>query len=124
MVTLSVVTPEQRYAQLVATLTSRPGVTVTGVRKRGLGSTALCVDGGRFAVLSSSEQLVVKLTKERVDALVTGGRGEHFEPFHGRPMQEWFVVGLGHEKDWLSLAEDALSFARRQEEGHGNDGLP
>jgi hypothetical protein len=122
--TLSIVTLEQRYAQLVATLTSRLGVAITSVRKKGLGPKALCVDGRIFAVLSASDQLVVKLAKERVDELVAAGRGAHFEPFHGRPMQEWFVVGLGQEKDWLSLAEEALSLARSQQEEHGNDPLP
>jgi hypothetical protein len=120
--TLSIVTPEHRYAQLVATLRSRRDVTVTAVRKRGLGSTALCVGGRIFAVLSSSEQLVVKLAKERVDVLVAAGRGARFEPFHGRPMQEWFVAGVGEERDWLALAEEALAFGRR--EGHSSDGLP
>ena len=110
---LSAITSQRRYAQLVATLTSQPGVTVAPVRKRGLGPTALCVDGKIFAVLSSSEQLVVNLAKGRVDALVTEGRGVRFEPFHRRPMQEWFVVGLAYEKDWLSLAQEALVF--RQE---------
>ena len=100
--TLSIVTPEHRYAQLVATLASRPNIAVAAVRKRGLGSKALCIDGRMFAVLSSTEQLVVRLEKERVDALVSAGRGTHFEPFHGRPMHEWFVAAVGQEKD-LSL---------------------
>jgi len=108
--TLSLVTLEHRYAQLVATLTSRPGVAVASVRKRGLGSTALCVDGRIFAALASNGQLVVNLPKERVDALVAAGRGTRFEPVHGRPMQEWFAVDLGQEKDWLSLTEEALAF--------------
>ena len=122
--TLSIITPEHRYSQLVTTLTSRPGVTVIAVRKRGLGSKALCIDGSIFAVLSSSEQLVVKLAKDRVDALVAAGRGARFEPFHGRPMQEWFVAGMGQERDWLPLAEEALSFARGQKGGHSSDVLP
>jgi hypothetical protein len=120
--TLSSVTPEHRYAQLVAALTSQPSVTVRVVRKRGLGSTALCVADKIFAVLSSTGQLVVKLDKGRVDALVAAGGGARFEPFHGRPMQEWFVAGLGQEKDWLPLAEEALSFARMQL--HAHDALP
>lgn len=122
--TLSIVTPEHRYAQLVETLASHSSVTVAAVRKRGLGSTALCVGGRIFAVLSWSEQLVVRLAKERVDALVAAGRGARFEPFHGRPMQEWFESGLGQETDWLSLAEEALSFAQGRQEAHSNDEFP
>ena len=112
--TLSIVTPERRYAQLVTTLTSRPGVTIAVVRKRGLGATALCVDDRIFAALSAGQRLVVKLPRERVDDLVAAGRGAHFEPFHGRPMREWFIASQGQERDWLSLAEEALSFARQQ----------
>lgn len=110
--TLSPVTAEHRYAQLVATLASHASVTGKVVRKRGLGSTALCVDDTIFAVLSASGQLVVKLDQRRVEALVADGSGAHFEPFDGRPMQEWFVAGVGHEKDWLRLAEEALSLAK------------
>jgi hypothetical protein len=120
---LSVVTSERRYAQLVATLRSHPSVTVTPVRKRGLGPTALCVDGRIFAILSASEQLVVKLAKDRVDELVVAGRGVRFESSHGRPMHEWFAVGLGQEKDWLSLAREALSFAASQPGAHSNEVL-
>lgn len=90
--TLSIVTLEHRYAQLVATLTSRPGVTATDVRKSWLGSRALCVGGEIFAVLSSDKRLVIRLAKERVDEHVVAGRGAYFEPFHGRPMQGWFVA--------------------------------
>jgi hypothetical protein len=122
--TLSMVTPKHRYAQLVATLTLRPDVTVAVARKRGLGSTALCVSDRIFAVLSSSEQLVVRLPKGRVDALIAAGGGAHFEPVHGQPMQGWFVVGVGQDKDWLSLAEEALSSARKEEEGQSSDALP
>lgn len=119
--TLSMVTPEQHYAQLVATLSSRAGVTVVAVRKRGLASTALCVNDRIFAALSSSEQLVVTLPKGRVDALVAAECGARFELAHGRPMYEWLIVGLGREKDWLPLAEEALSFAKKGEEGRSSD---
>jgi hypothetical protein len=122
--TLSVVTSERRYAQLVATLASRPGVTVAAVRKKGLGSRALCVDGRMFAALSSTEQLVVRLEKHRVDTLVSAGHGARFEPFHGAAMNEWLVAGLGREKDWLALAEEALAFVGTRQEAQANDELP
>lgn len=106
----SVIAPEQRYARVVAKLRSRPGVSVTVPRKRGLGSTALCINDKIFAMLSSKDQLVVKLPRERVDALIAAGHGTHFELSHGQPMHEWFVAGVGLEEEWLSLAEEALAF--------------
>ena len=42
--------PADRYALLVAALTSRTGVSVTASRKKGLGSTALCVNDKIFAI--------------------------------------------------------------------------
>jgi hypothetical protein len=30
---------------------------------------------------------------------------------HGQSMKEWFVAGVGLDENWLSLAEEALSFA-------------
>jgi hypothetical protein len=119
--TLSVVTPAQRYAQLVTTLRADPGVNVAVVRKRGLGTAAMCVDGKLFAALSWSEQLVVRLPRDRVDALVAGNRGARFEPCHGQPMQEWLIANVGTEVDWLSLANEALSFVRKVEERRSDD---
>jgi hypothetical protein len=110
--TQSTLTPEYRYAQLVAALTSRTGVSVTASRKKGFGATALCVNDKIFAMLSSKEQFVVRLPKERVDALVAAGHGAYFELGHGRSMKEWFVAGVGLDESWLSLAEEALSFGR------------
>ncbi len=52
----------------------------------------------------------MNLPRERVEALVAAGRGAHFELSHGQPMHEWFVAGAGLEEEWLSLAEEALSF--------------
>jgi hypothetical protein len=99
-----------RYALLVSALTSRPGVSVSASRKKGFGSTALCFNDKIFAMLSSKEQLVVRLPKGRVDALVAAGHGACFELGHGRLMKEWFVAGVALEEGWLSLAEEALSF--------------
>ena len=106
----AVIAPEHRYAQVVARLRSRPGVSVTVPRKRGLGSTALCINDKIFAMLSSKEEFVVKLPKARVDELVAAPRGTRFELSHGQPMHEWFVAGAGFEDEWSSLAEEALSF--------------
>jgi hypothetical protein len=122
--TLSLITPSHRYAQLVATLTTRPGVAETAVRKKGLGALAVCVDERMFAALSSDEQLVVRLPRQRVEELIAYGRGARFVPGHGQPMQEWFVAAPGTEVDWLSLAEEALSFVRGKEIDPPGDALP
>lgn len=80
--------------------------------KKGFGSGALKVNGKIFAMMSSKGELVVKLPKERVDELVASGKGERFDPGHGRVMKEWVVVGTG-TKNWAELASKACAFVKR-----------
>jgi hypothetical protein len=48
----------------------------------------LKVDGKIFA-MHSKGKFVAKLPKDRVDELVRAGKGEYFDPGHGRLMKEW-----------------------------------
>ena len=41
---------------------------------------------------------------------VAAGRGEPFDPGHGRLMREWLEVAAGSEREWLSLAQEAMRF--------------
>ena len=51
--------------------------------------------------------LVVKLGRERVAALIAGGRAEPFDPSgRGRPMKDWAQVPEPAD-DWLALAAEA-----------------
>ena len=100
----------RRYAAIVESFLGQPGVTRGKAGKRGFGSSALCVRDKIFAMLSSRDQFVVKLPRERVEALVASGEGERFDPGHGRVMKEWFAVGSTSEDVWLSLAREALEF--------------
>jgi hypothetical protein len=101
-------TPEERYAALVETLLTNADVTLGAAGKRGFGSAALQVRGRIFAMLSHG-RLVVKLPRQRVDALVAAGTGEHYDPRHdGRRMKEWLAVEPHTEGAWLALAREAL----------------
>lgn len=102
-------TADERYAAVVAALADQPGVTV-GSGKKGFGSSALCIGGKIFALLSSRGRFVVKLPRSRVATLVAAGRGEPFDPGHGRLMREWLEVAAGAEGEWLPLAREALQF--------------
>jgi hypothetical protein len=102
------ITPEQRYVRLVEDLLGNAEVTQS--EKKGFGSSALCTRGSIFAMLVRG-QLVVKLPRARVDALVAEGKGERFDPRHdGRLMKEWLAIGSGYEEEWLPLAREALAF--------------
>jgi hypothetical protein len=79
---------------------------------KGFGSRALKVKGKIFA-MSSKGQFVVKLPKERVGALAAAGKGEYFDPGHGRLMKEWLAVEAGR-MSWLELAREAYDFVKRR----------
>jgi hypothetical protein len=101
------VSPEERYATLADTLLASPEVGLS--EKRGFGSSALWTNGKIFVMLVRGE-LVVKLPRQRVDALILAGKGRRFDPGHGRAMQEWFTIEPGYEEEWLPLAGEALDF--------------
>jgi hypothetical protein len=105
-------TAEEKFAQIVNTLKHSPKVSV-GAAKKGFGSSALCVGEKIFAMVSSKGGFVVKLPKERVDALVALGAGTRFELGRARVMEEWLVVDVVSSADWLSLAREAMKFVGR-----------
>ena len=102
-------TPESRYAALVASFaTSRRVTTMTG--GGGFGSAGqLKVDGRIFAMLVRG-RLVVKLPRGRVDELVEAGDGERFDAGKGTPMREWFVLSPTSKKQWPAVAKEAMEF--------------
>jgi hypothetical protein len=104
-------TPVERYQSLIRQSLTDPRVThpTAGASARGFGSDALKVDGHIFAMLVGDE-LVVKLPRQRVDALIAAGQGRRFDPGHGRLMKEWLTVGSTDEDSWLALADEAKEF--------------
>jgi hypothetical protein len=79
---------------------------------RGFGSAGLKVNGKLFALLSDrTGQFVAKLPEARVDELVRAGKGEPFDPGHGRLMRKWIALFPGQE-DWVVLAREACRFVK------------
>ena len=74
-------------------------------------SFGLKVNGKIFAMFGRG-RLVVKLPKERVDALVSTGKAERFDPGHGRLMKEWAAFESG-DAEWVGLAREAWDFVRQ-----------
>src|SRR5262245_37639165 len=85
--------------------------SVTRGTGKGFGSGALKVKGKIFAMMSAKGQFVVKLPKRRVAEMVASGRGEHFDPGHGRLMKEWVIVQDDAES-WVALAAEAYRFVK------------
>ena len=103
-------TPDERYDALAQVMLGQADVTLGSPGKNGFGTGALQLRGRVFAMLTAGT-LVVKLPRQRVDALVASGDGNRFDPRRdGRLMKEWLVVAPTSEQDWLSLARDALEF--------------
>lgn len=104
----------QRFARIVDEFRAEKGVTLPSqesATKRSFGSSGLRIKGKVFAMLSSDNSFVLKLPRERVDALVTSGDGERFDPRrNGRTMLEWIVVKPDSRANWLKLAREALDF--------------
>lgn len=79
--------------------------------RKGFGSGALKVNGKIFAMVSSRDEFVVKLPRERTAALVDGGTGVFFEPGPGRLMKEWLAMDAEQKRpSWLELAHEARAF--------------
>jgi len=102
-------TPDGRFALVVGAFANDRQVIPPGSGK-GFGSDALKVNGKIFAMMSSKGHFVVKLSAERVNALIAAGSGTHFDPGHGRLMKEWVVVTADH-KFWVPLAKEARELA-------------
>jgi hypothetical protein len=101
---------EQRFEQLVDDFLGLDGVTPP-TPGRGFGSSALRHHGKIFAMHVRGE-LVVKLPKARVDALVADGEGVRFDANKGKPMKEWLRLAPASTMEWSALAREALDFVR------------
>lgn len=103
--------PEDRFEALVADFADVPDVVPPGSSTgSGFGSHALRYRRKIFAMFVRG-QLVVKLPKARVDALVGAGEGVRFDANKGTPMKEWFALGTDSGLEWRPLAAEALEFA-------------
>ena len=83
---------------------SREGVTQAAM----MGAQGLKINGKYFAMLYKGE-LVVKLTKAKVDALVAAGEGVQFDPGHGRKMKEWVQLVPKSAKECAEYLDDAAA---------------
>ena len=103
--------PDRDFAAVVDELVGLEGVTPPSPG-RGFGSSALRVHGRIFAMLVRG-RLVVKLPRDRVDALVASGDGDRFDANKGTPMKEWLMLAPGSACEWQQLAREALAFVAR-----------
>ena len=87
--------PEALYRALAA----RHGMDVDAPSGNGFGSKALKEQGKIFASLSHG-RLLIKLPRERVEALVKAKLGERFSTGPGQVKKEWATVAPTSAEDW------------------------
>jgi TfoX/Sxy family transcriptional regulator of competence genes len=96
----------EAFAQAVAEMSEHPGVETT----RMFGSAGLKTHGRTFAMIVKG-RLVVKLPRDRVDALVSAGTGDRFDPGHGRLMREWISLAEAVDRSTSrALVAEAYTF--------------
>ena len=108
---MRVVDAAERFAAMVAATAGVPDVQPPdsdGGRR--FGAEALRLGGSIVAMLVQG-RVVLKLPRERVEALVAAGDGEPFDNGRGRPMREWVAL-TGDPAGDGGLLEEALALAR------------
>jgi hypothetical protein len=101
----------ERFTVLVSATAADPDVqppTAEGGRR--FGSDALRLRGSIVAMLVQGN-VVLKLPRERVEALIDAGDGMPFDGGRGRPMREWVALTGDPARD-EALLREALDFAR------------
>src|SRR5437763_2055177 len=82
---------DAEFARLATVVSKDPRVDPPEVaRAKGFGSKGLKVARKLFA-FESKGRLVVKLPEQRVEELVSSGKGRRYEPAPGRVMKEWLA---------------------------------
>ena len=76
-----------------------------------MSSYGLKVNGKIFAMYGRGK-FVAKLSKPRVDELVSSGIGDRFNPGNGRLMKEWIAIPE-HSDHWIELAREAYAFVQQ-----------
>lgn len=73
------------------------------------GSEGLRIRGKVFAFAGFDASLIVKLPRERIDALEAEGVAERMV-MRDRPMKEWALVGPDAAEHWRPVVEEAFAF--------------
>jgi hypothetical protein len=106
-----VVDAASRFAALVAAASGEPGVQLpdsSGGRR--FGSEAVRLAGSIVAMLVQ-DRVVLKLPRERVEALIAVGEGAPFDNGRRQPMREWVAL-TGDPAGDIALLQEALDLAR------------
>ena len=76
-------------------------------------STCLRYKGDFLAMIFKREDaLVIKVSPERVNALIAKGKGKPFD-FTGKRFKAWVLIPADYEKEYDAYLDEALAYAKR-----------
>lgn len=98
------------YESQISTFLEQKGVT----RSTMMGFPCLRYEGDFFASCDhKTGDLIVKLSRGRVEELIQAGEGENFSPA-GRPFKEWMVIKKRDAKLWNDLLNEAHKWSQER----------
>lgn len=98
------------YESQISSVLEQQGVT----RSTMMGFPCLRNDGDFFASCDhKTGDLIVKLTRDRVNDLIRAGTGKSFSPA-GRPFKEWVMISNRDEKVWSDLLNEAHKLSQKR----------
>jgi hypothetical protein len=101
---------KELYTKTVEAILNQYSDVASEVGGKRFGSAGeLKINNKIFATLSKGK-LVIKLPQQRVDELIASGKGQRFNPGHGRLMKEWLTLEPTSEKEWFLLEKQAMDF--------------
>ena len=92
------------YASVKAHFQDVPGVTVNS----GRGAQGLKVGNKMFAMFLKGD-LLLKLPPDRVETLISSGRGLPYDPGTGKVMKNYVLIPAARKRSWIKLCEEAAT---------------
>lgn len=97
------------YDQIVAKMLYEQGVEQSTMMK----APCLRYKGDFMAMMFAKEDaLIIKVSPERVDELISAGKGLAFE-FTKKRFKEWVLIPIAYQDEYESYIYEALAYAKR-----------
>lgn len=97
-----------QYTEIAEMLSREPGVELSTMMK----TPCLRYEGDFVAMMFDKEDsLIVKLSADRVDALIASGIGQEFN-FTKKTFKEWVLIPRRLEKEFETYIVEALDYAK------------
>jgi len=99
-----------RYDQVVNKIIQESGVEQSTMMK----APCLRYKGDFMAMMFDKEDaLIIKVSPERVNELITAGKGKEFN-FTKKRFKEWVLIPLEYEDEFESYIYESLEYAKKK----------